>query len=481
MKLSTKMYLGFAIPALILAGVGAYSLYSFSQINRQVGTIYDDRVVPLQQLKTISDQYAITIIDTVHKTNRKLLTPSEAIALIQTAETTIQQNWQAYLNTELTLEEQQLVNQTKTLLTQVNPEILRLKQALEERNTSRIAELDTRLYQVIDPLTRQLHQLTDLQSHVAHQERQTADVVYRHTVGVFIVLLVVALILASLIGFFLSRSIIATLRQTIAALSQTATEIAAATSQQERVAAQQATSVNQTTTTMDELSASSRQSATQAEASNTRAQQALAQSESGMKAVEQTLAGMSTLQQTVMAIAEQVQQLQAQTNQIGTITALVSDLANQTNMLALNAAVEAVRAGEHGKGFAIVAAEIRKLAQQSKLSATKIDTLISDIQTAIQTTAQTTANSTSTVQSGIDLAQNTAAAFDRIMAEIQSVVVSSQQLTLNAQQQAIAISQVVTAMNSLNHAAQETASGISQTKQGIQTLNQTASGLQSMV
>ncbi|HEY9617052.1 MAG TPA: methyl-accepting chemotaxis protein [Microcoleaceae cyanobacterium] len=481
MKLSTKMYLGFAIPALVLAGVGAYSLYSFSQINRQIGTIYDDRVVPLKQLKSVSDQYAITIIDTVHKTNRKLLTIPDALNQITTAETAIQTNWQAYLETELTLEEQQLVNQTKTLLVPVNQEVLRLKQALQEQNLTDITQLDTRLYQVIDPLTLQLQKLTNLQLQVAQQERQTAETVYRHTVGIFIVLLVTALILASPIGFFLSRSIIATLRNTIVALSQTATEIAAATNQQERVAAQQATSVNQTTTTMDELSTSSRQSATQAEASNTRAQQALAQSSSGMKAVEQTLAGMQTLQATVAVIAIQTQQLQAQTKQIGTITALVSDLANQTNMLALNAAIEAVRAGEHGKGFAIVAAEIRKLAQQSKLSASKIDGLISDIQIAIQTTVQTTENSTFTVQTGIELAQNTADAFDRIMTEIQSVVVGSQQLTLNAQQQAIAIAQVLTAMNALNHAAQETASGIGQTKLGIQTLNQTAMGLQTMI
>lgn len=481
MKLSTKMYLGFAVPALIVAGVGAYSLYAFSQINRQIGTIYDDRVVPLQQLKTVSDQYAITIIDTLHKTNGKSLTLSEALKQIKTAKTTIKHNWAAYLETDLTPEEQQLANQAKTLLTQADQAVLQFEQALQEQNLARMAQLDQRLYRVIDPVTLQLQQLTDLQLRVAHQERQTAEAVYRHTVGIFIVLLVTAVILASPIGFFLSRSIIATLRNTIAALSQTATEIATVTSQQERVTAQQATSVNQTTTTMDELSDSSRQSATQAEASNTRAQQALAQSESGMKAVEQTLAGMQMLQETVAAIAAQTQRLQAQTTQIGTITAIVRDLANQTNMLALNAAIEAVRAGEQGKGFAIVAAEIRQLAQQSKLSATKIDGLISDIQTAIQTTVQTTENSTLTVRTGIELAQNTAIAFDRIMTEVQSVVVSSQQLMLNAQQQAIAISQVVTAMSALNLAAQETASGIRQTKQGIQTLSQTATGLQTMV
>src|SRR6185295_5640534 len=95
---------------------------------------------------------------------------------------------------------------------------------------------------------------------------------------------------------------------------------------------------------------------------------------------QKTIDGMSDLKDKVTAIAAQILKLSEQTSQIGGITDLVSDLASQTNMLALNAAVEAARAGEHGKGFAVVSAEIRKLADQSRKAAERINTLVADVQ-----------------------------------------------------------------------------------------------------
>ena len=170
-----------------------------------------------------------------------------------------------------------------------------------------------------------------------------------------------------------------------------------------------------------------------------------------------------------------------QTNQIGNISALVSDLASQTNMLALNAAVEAVRAGEHGKGFAVVASEIRKLADESRKSAERINALVADIQTAFNSTVMATEEGTKTVKSGVEIARETADAFSGVSDSVNNVVVNNQQISLNVKQQAIAVRQVVDAMNSLNTAAKETASGLSQTKVGIQKLNEAALELKSLI
>jgi hypothetical protein len=114
---------------------------------------------------------------------------------------------------------------------------------------------------------------------------------------------------------------------------------------------------------------------------------------------------MNALREKVDAIADQILRLSEQTNQIGGISGLVSDLANQTNMLALNAAVEAVLAGEHGKGLAVVSGEIRKLADQSRKSAEKINALVADIQTAINSTVMVTDEGTKTVEEGVKIAQ----------------------------------------------------------------------------
>jgi len=124
-------------------------------------------------------------------------------------------------------------------------------------------------------------------------------------------------------------------------------------------------------------------------------------------------------------------------------------------MLALNAAVEAVRAREYGRGFAVVAAEIRKLADESKKSAEKINALVNDVQGAISTTIIVTDDGTKTVETGVKIAQGTAETFADMTPGINNVVIGSQQISLNAKQQAIAIAQVMEAMNALNGAAQE--------------------------
>lgn len=264
-------------------------------------------------------------------------------------------------------------------------------------------------------------------------------------------------------------------------ITQSSTDIATTMTQQERIANDQAASVNQTTTTMDELGASSRQSAEQAEAAAADARNALVLTEGGSKAVERTLTDMSALKAQVGEIAEQILRLSEQTSQIRNISGLVSDLATQTNMLALNAAVEAVRAGEHGKGFAVVASEIRKLADQSQKSTEKINGLVSDIQSAINSTVIVTDEGSKTVQGSLKIAKETAEAFEGVTEAINNITVSTQQISLSAKQQAIAIQQVVEAMNSLNKVASQTAQGISQVKTGTDRLNSVAQNLKQIV
>lgn len=271
------------------------------------------------------------------------------------------------------------------------------------------------------------------------------------------------------------------IQQIAGEIAASSTEIATTVEQQERTVSVQASSVSQTTTTMDELDASSRQSAEQAEASASGARQALTLAENGTQAVQQTMQGMTTLKDKVGAIAEQILRLSEQTTQIGGISGLVGDLANQTNMLALNAAVEAARAGEHGKGFSVVAAEIRKLADESKKSAQKITALVADIQASINTTVMVTDEGTKTVDQGIYLAQGTAETFTHVADSVNNVFLNSQQISLNVKQQAIAVRQVVEAMNAINLGARESATGISQVKISTQQLQAAAQNLKQMV
>ncbi|KJH71368.1 methyl-accepting chemotaxis protein [Aliterella atlantica] len=291
---------------------------------------------------------------------------------------------------------------------------------------------------------------------------------------------ITALLASALAVVFANRT--TKLIQAIAtSIASSSTEIAATVEQQERTVSQQASSVSQTTTTMEELGASSRQSAEQAEASTNGASQALNLAEKGTQSVHQTLTGMTTLKEQVNAIAQQIIRLSEQTGQIGSVSSLVGNLANQTNMLALNAAVEAARAGENGKGFGVVAGEIRKLADQSKKSSEKINTLVADIQAAINTTVMVTDEGTKKVDRSMELTQGTAQIFTGVADSVNNVFLNSQQISLSAKQQAIAVQQVVAAMNSINLGAKESASGITQVKTSTQQLKDAAQILKTVV
>jgi hypothetical protein len=289
-----------------------------------------------------------------------------------------------------------------------------------------------------------------------------------------------ALLTLGLTTFFADR-LTNYIQKTIATITNSANEIVDTVQSQEITVNQQANTAIETANTIDQLESLSTQSAAQAASSATGARQALSLSEEGTQAVQQTLRGMSELRDNVDEIAAQVVNLGEQTGQITIISDLVSDLAKQTNMLALKAAVEAARVGEQGKGFGVVAGEIRKLAEESKKSAEKINNLATDIQVSINRTVMVTDRGTKTVTEGIQLAQNTAQTFMGVTDAVNNVFLNSQQISSSAKQQATAIQQVLGAMTIVSQGSQESAIGMHKMKTSTRELNQIADELQAVV
>ncbi len=486
MKLRTKLQLGFIVPALLLGVMGVSSIIGFFQINHQVETIYDDRMIPLKQLKTVSDEYLVGVIDTANKTHAGIMTRDQALQKINDAQVNIKENWEAYQKTYLTPEEKILADEVKKTASATDEQIDKFKTVLTtyqgEALIKELNKFDGPLYKVTDPLSESIEKLIQLQLDVAQEERAKATYIFNLILWTFIPFLAITIIfIVLLLKTFINKAIIYTFESTINSMATASNEIVTASEEQARIAQQQANSVNKTSTTMDELQASAQQSAQQAENSANSAKEVLTLSQEGNQSVEKAFQEMSDLKNQVEMIAVSINQLNQQIGQIDNYQKLVGELANQTNMLALNAAVEAVRAGEHGKGFSVVASEIRKLADQSKISAQKIKDLISDIQKAIQGTIMATDLGTQKVDKTVKLAEDNAQTFRKVGESIDFIVVNSQQISLTSKQQAIAITEVVNEMNSLSQAARETATGITQTKLGTQKLNQAANELKEMV
>ncbi|AFY95335.1 methyl-accepting chemotaxis protein [Chamaesiphon minutus] len=283
------------------------------------------------------------------------------------------------------------------------------------------------------------------------------------------------------VAFFLSDRVTKYIQRAISTITISASEIIDTVQTQEITVNEQANSAIATTDNVNELESISTTTAEQAAASATGARQALSLAEEGTQAVQKTINEMSDLRERVDEIAVQIANLGEQTGQITNVSDLVSDLAKQTNMLALKAAVEAARAGEQGKGFGVVAGEIRKLADESKKSAQKINDLATDIQTSINRTVIVTDRGTKTVTEGIQLAETTAATFIGVADAVNNVFLNSQQISASTQRQATAIQQVLGAMNTISKGSQESAVGMHKVKTSTRELNLIADELQAVV
>lgn len=182
----------------------------------------------------------------------------------------------------------------------------------------------------------------------------------------------------------------------------------------------------------------------------------------GTKAIDKVSAQMKSINETVVSLSEAFKHLTERSNEIGNITEVITSIAEQTNLLALNAAIEAARAGEQGKGFAVVADEVRKLAEQSAQSAEQITRLITIIQNDTKQTMNSVISATGEVKEGLVVVHEAGGAFQKIENSITEVVSQINDVTNLVKNLTAGTSEIETAISGVKEVA-ETAAGSTQT------------------
>ncbi len=175
----------------------------------------------------------------------------------------------------------------------------------------------------------------------------------------------------------------------------------------------------------------------------------------GAVTVSQTLQGMDSIKQAVGLSAEKVQEMGSRSSQIGDIITTIEDIASQTNLLALNAAIEAARAGEAGKGFAVVADEVRKLAERSAVATREIGGLIKGIQTTVTDAVSAMNNGAKEVESGVELASQAGTVLDEILKAAEAVNDQAEQAAAAAEQMAASANELVSAVDTVSAVVEE--------------------------
>ena len=398
-----------------------------------LNTVYLDRVVPLRDLKLIADLYAVKIVDATHKTRSGMLSYQQARDDVRTARAEIRRLWGEYMNTSLIDAERQASARIEVLMQKADAPLDDLERILDRHSEKRLAAFVINdLYPLIDPISEGFSELIGLQLGEAKGEYERALALYQRNRALNIGLLLVMLIGGGIFAMVLLRSISRplealkqaaasvaagdlsrtiecrgrdeitevqqsirqmqqTLRDTLQDIQGSVTQLASAAEELHAVTQHTAQGIHQqneevqmAATAVTEMSAAVDEVAGNANRTSDASRDAETVADAGRRQVTATRQTIHQLSDRLQESVGTVTRLAEEAASIGQVVDVIRSIAEQTNLLALNAAIEAARAGEAGRGFAVVADEVRNLAQRTQSSTQEIERMIGAIQSATE-------------------------------------------------------------------------------------------------
>lgn len=466
-RLSLAVKLGglFTLILALSALIGVIGLGAIKQTNQGLRTVYEDRVVPLEQLKTIADAYAVDIIDAANKANAGLFTAGEAAASVARAQQIIRQRWEAYIVTKLTPEEAALAAEAKNLFSVADQAVTALAEHLRAASatakiTGSLSDYDGPLYATIDPISAKITDLVNLQLRVAADEYATAQARYERTFFGVAALIAVGGLGAGLGGGYVIRRttrVLATAAHEVETAARNtsvaSSQVSAGSQLVARGATDQAATLEETGAALEEIAGMTRRNAESAQAAHDAAVSAHRETEAGS-------AEMVELRKALDGLA-------SSSKDISHIIHTIDEIAFQTNILALNAAVEAARAGESGAGFAVVADEVRALAGRCS--------------TAARDSSGKIVQATGDSRRSVELGREVAARFEHIFASVRDIESRVSDIATASREQTMGIDQLNTAVRQLDQVTQSTAASAEEAASASEELHAQAEELTGIV
>ncbi len=464
MKIATKLYVLVFLTSFTILVIGIYGLSNLDTVNTSLESVYKDRVIPIKQLTVIGDMYTVNIVDATHKMQSGGIDFKTGKKEIKKAREVIENNWLAYLASNIDPEEKKIADQIQELMKNSDETLTSLESVIEKEDVNALDAFSIKeLYPQLDPIAARINDLIDVQMAVADKEYNKGEDIYAQAkwhcyllifLGVGLALGISILIVKGIhkaiknassvvsklsegdftvdidstnkdeIGMLLEDlkkmihkfknviSYVSTASDNIVAASL---ELSASSQQMSHGATEQAAATEEVSSSMEEMVAN-----VQHNTENAQQTQKIA-----IKAAEDAFDGSVAVNQAGVSM-----------KQIANKITIISDIARQTNILALNAAVEAARAGEQGRGFAVVAAEVRKLAEKSQLAAIEINELS---------------------QSSVAIAETSAKLLEQMVPNIQHTSKLVEDISASSVEQNLGAGQINNALQQLNQVTQQNA------------------------
>jgi methyl-accepting chemotaxis protein len=277
------------------------------------------------------------------------------------------------------------------------------------------------------------------------------------------------------------KNLLKKLTEAVQATASSSTEISSSTEEMAAGAQEQSSQTSEVAVAVEQMTKTIVETTRNASEAAVNAKKAGEIASAGGKTVEDTVKGIIRIAEVVNKSSDTVKQLGKNSDQIGEIIQVIDDIADQTNLLALNAAIEAARAGEQGRGFAVVADEVRKLAERTTKATKEIADMIKQIQKDTSEAVVQMNLGTEEVEKGKDLAKKAGESLMDIIKASVSVVDDINQVASASEEQSATADQISKNIEAISNVTNESSAGIQQVARAAEDLNRLTEGLQNMI